>query len=155
MRWSHFYRHMQTKRKTLKIFEAAYWEQGYIDLWSIIHFLSGAVWAFLPFILNLPPVQAFCISAGSLIAWEIIEVYKKVLEPLSNRILDIVVGIVGYWGLYYVLAYLEPSVYAAIVYLVIFSLALLGLSSFAWFSYSKYKDSFEKIGGKIIKVKRS
>ena len=72
------------------------WREGkYIDLWSLVHFLSGFVLAGWLFFLGAPLYASVGIAAITFAVWEIFEhIYK--IEVTSNQIADLVINYVGF-----------------------------------------------------------
>jgi type III secretory pathway component EscU len=73
------------------------WKHGkYVDLWSLVHFLSGVLLAAVTQRLDLPFFWALAVSVVALVAWEWFEALKKIIEPSVNVTVDIVIGLVGF-----------------------------------------------------------
>ena len=64
-------------------------EGAFVDLWSVSHFVGGALLA----LLGLPVVWV----TGLAIGWELAELAARVEETWPNRVLDIVLAVAG-WG---------------------------------------------------------
>lgn len=92
------------------------WREGkWLDLWSVVHFLSGVSVAFVlwPFFDLVP---ATVITLLLLIAYEMWEAMVQIHETPQNRFMDVVVGMVSYsiahaigiplaWSAHYFLAF--------------------------------------------------
>lgn len=73
------------------------WKHGkYIDMWSLVHFLSGYNLFLLFFSLGYEFIHAMVFSLILLLAWEIFEWVTKIIEPSLNVMADIVVGFLGF-----------------------------------------------------------
>ena len=73
------------------------WREGeYLDLWSVPHFLSGALLACLIYLLHLPFLYALILATILLIAYEVFEVWVGIYESDWNRRLDVVVGLASF-----------------------------------------------------------
>lgn len=73
------------------------WREGeYLDLWSVPHFLSGALLACLVYLLHLDFWYAVILAAVLLIAYEIFEIWAGIWETFWNRNLDVVVGLTSF-----------------------------------------------------------
>lgn len=85
------------------------WKHGvYVDTWSIVHILSGFLLAGSCFYFGLPFATALSISIVLLLLWEVFEWVLKIIEPSINVLVDIFVGLVGFFiGAY---AYYEVGV---------------------------------------------
>lgn len=86
------------------------WKHGtYIDLWSLVHFLSGALLASLFYKLQYGFVLSLVLSTLLLLAWEVFEWIKKIIEPSINVGMDIIIGVIGFLFGSYVLIMLHIS----------------------------------------------
>jgi hypothetical protein len=79
------------------------WQEGkYPDFWSIPHIIVGALfmWIFEFFSLNI--FLNFALSLFFIIGWEFFELYVlKVHEHLTNKVTDVITGIIGFFIMYY------------------------------------------------------
>ena len=81
----------------LKNINLASWEgANYIDRWTIPHTLTGFVFALLIPLFGFSRRTSFLITIVLLVTWELFEMVTGVYEPEVNRIMDIIVGLVGY-----------------------------------------------------------
>ena len=73
-------------------------EEAPIDLWSIVHFLSGFLLGILLNLLGFSVLTGFIIAAIILILWEIIEpkIWSGWNESWKNIIADIIIGLLGF-----------------------------------------------------------
>lgn len=86
------------------------WREGqWIDLWSIVHFLSGAAIGFFPRYLGLDALPAFVIVFLLLVIYEMFEAIAKIEETRTNRIMDVVVGMVSFTPVFILNQYLSLS----------------------------------------------
>lgn len=73
------------------------WAEGkWLDLWSVPHFLSGIALAFTIYLFKFDTDAAFIIAFLLLVAYEMFEVIAKIEETPTNRIMDVVVGMVSF-----------------------------------------------------------
>ena len=73
------------------------WKHGrYVDLWSLVHLLSGALLASGLFWLGLSFGWAFLSAIALLIAWELYEWLLGIIEVTPNVALDIIIGLAGF-----------------------------------------------------------
>ncbi len=73
------------------------WKHGkYIDTWSLVHFLSGALIASGLFGMTYTFWQAFIISSVAIVAWEVYEWLTEIIEPGANVAVDLAVGGAGF-----------------------------------------------------------
>lgn len=74
------------------------WSEGrYLDLWMLVHFLSGSVGAFANVFFDFSQPTVYAIGVALMIAWEVIEYLMGVREHWTNRVLDVGVGLLGVW----------------------------------------------------------
>jgi hypothetical protein len=74
------------------------WKHGkYIDTWSLVHFLSGFLLAGLFYAFEYGFVSALMVSVALLLAWEAFEWVVKIIEPSMNVIVDMIVGVAGFF----------------------------------------------------------
>jgi hypothetical protein len=84
------------------------WKHGvYVDMWSVVHVLSGFLLAGLFFRVGYEIVPAFVYSVLLLIAWEAFEWLAKIIEPSINVGVDIVVGLIGFSAGAWIFYFLE------------------------------------------------
>ena len=75
-----------------------FWKHGkYIDLWSIVHFLSGTLVASLAYWLELPFFWATVIAIVGVLGWEFVEAATRIIESKTNVIMDIIIGLAGFF----------------------------------------------------------
>lgn len=73
------------------------WRHGrYVDLWSVVHLLSGAVLAVGCYWLGYGFWTAAIVSFALLAAWEVFEWVIGIIEPTVNVAVDIVLGLAGF-----------------------------------------------------------
>ena len=73
------------------------WREGaWLDLWSVVHLLSGFSLGFGISYLALGPLASFLVVTILLISYEMWEAMVRIKEAPTNRPLDVVVGVVGY-----------------------------------------------------------
>jgi hypothetical protein len=70
-------------------------EGRYFDLWMLVHFASGAAGGYSNVFFELPDRILVALGLFLMILWEVAEHVAKVRESWINRILDIVVGMLG------------------------------------------------------------
>ena len=109
------------------------WKHGtYVDTWSLVHFLSGFLLAGLFYMFGYGFAVALVCSTALLLLWEVFEWVIKIIEPSMNVVVDIIVGLIGFFTaayLYYNQSQpFEISFYPALV-LALF-LALWGFIDF-------------------------
>ncbi len=115
-----------------------FWKHGkYVDMWSVVHFLSGYN-LFLFFNLwGLDLVYSLIFSVILLLLWEVFEWSVKIIEASPNVIMDIVIGFLGFvfgWFIHNILN-LESSI---LYFIIILSMTIvLSISGFLKFLKKK------------------
>jgi len=72
------------------------WNEGrLVDLWTVVHFLSGAIIGFLGEISLLSFKQVLIIGTALLILWEVFEHVRGIRETLLNRVVDVLIAFVA------------------------------------------------------------
>lgn len=73
------------------------WKEGkWLDLWSVVHFLSGICVAFTLALFHFGLNATIVIALLLLIAYEMFEVIARIEETVTNRIMDVVVGMISF-----------------------------------------------------------
>lgn len=108
------------------------WKHGtYVDLWSIVHLLSGFVLAGLFYMADISFVVAIIASIFILLFWEVFEEITKIIEPSINVVVDIIVGFLGFLvGAYVFYVSHQSSAYAFAALLLTIGLAAWGFLDF-------------------------
>lgn len=80
------------------------WREGeWLDLWSVVHFLSGMSVAFGLYLLHFDAVAAIVIAFLGLTLYEMWEALVKIEETFPNRVMDVVVGMASFVPTYFYL----------------------------------------------------
>lgn len=73
------------------------WKHGtYIDLWSFVHLLSGALLGIALHVIGFSFLWACALAALLLLTWELYEWVLGILEPLPNVTVDVLIGGLGF-----------------------------------------------------------
>ncbi len=81
-----------TERKNI----STSWREGrYFDKWMVVHWLGGVTGGFSNVFFGLATLNVFLVGAGLMVVWEIAEYIGGIRESQENRVLDIVVGLLG------------------------------------------------------------
>jgi hypothetical protein len=81
------------------------WKEGkWLDLWSVVHFLSGMTIGFVFHLVNLGAVASVIIVFLGLTAYEMWEKIVGIDEAPTNRVMDVVVGMVSFLPVFFYLA---------------------------------------------------
>lgn len=109
------------------------WKHGkYLDMWSLVHFLSGFVLCGFFYWLGSDFIWALIYSTILLALWEVFEFFIKIIEPSVNVTVDIAVGLLGFFSaawFYFLRAEFDASFYLTVVGAT-FILALWGFLDF-------------------------
>ena len=74
------------------------WQEGkFIDLWSVVHVLTGFAISGGFIFLHVNPYIASAIAVGLFAGWEIFEPLVKIHEQSSNHVSDIIVDYLGFF----------------------------------------------------------
>ena len=115
------------------------WRHGtYIDLWSFVHFLSGALLCVLFSWVGFSFLAATLLTLVLLFTWELYEWLLKILEPVPNVTIDILIGFLGfivlaYW--HYFLGHAFDVVFAASLAALTIGFSLWGFSDLLFRGY--------------------
>lgn len=88
---------MNNKKWYIKI-----WDEGeYFDLWSLTHFMLGLILAKITHLIKMNFLGSIFFILFLITVWEIIEIKLNVRETQINRILDIILGLCGFFVFFY------------------------------------------------------
>lgn len=95
-----------SKKKKIDI-----WAEGkYIDLWSIPHVLSGIILFMIFQYLGMGFWFNFILATIIMTWWEFFEEhFMNVNEYITNKIMDVVTGIIGWLVIYFLIVYYGVS----------------------------------------------
>jgi hypothetical protein len=122
------------------------WREGkYLDLWSVVHFLSGASlglgFYFLRF-LDLGVTGSIGIVFLLLVAYELWEAMVKIAETPQNRILDVVVGMTSFLPAFLFFSPMLSNAGLILAFGIILT-ANIVIATFGWLE-SRKADELEK-----------
>lgn len=81
------------------------WREGkWLDLWSVVHFLSGTSIGLGFYFLHFDALAAVLLALVALVAYEMWEMLVKIEETPTNRFMDVVVGMASFLPTYFVFA---------------------------------------------------
>jgi hypothetical protein len=81
------------------------WREGkWLDLWSVVHFLSGTSIGLGFYFLHFGSFASVALALLSLISYEMWEAMVRIEETPMNRFMDVVVGMTGYLPAFFLLA---------------------------------------------------
>ena len=107
------------------------WREGkWLDLWSVVHFLSGMSVGLGFFFLGFGALAASALAFVCFVAYEMWEKLMDIFETPQNRFMDVVVGMVSFLPTFFLLApqftRRELVLVFAVTFVVNVSLAVLG-----------------------------
>ena len=83
---------MHSPRVSSNFAEGRYW-----DHWMLVHLASGIAGGFSNVFFGLTNPQVYGLAFAMMLLWEVGELALRIRESLSNRIVDVAVGMVGVW----------------------------------------------------------
>lgn len=104
-----------------------------MDIWSINHLLGGSLLAGFIYLRGDDLWIGFGISFLAMVAWEIFELVRNIHEFFWNRVLDLVIGVIGFLLTIDLIPGLQNE--HAILSLVIILLAFFGLEIWGYLAY--------------------
>ncbi len=115
---------------------SAGWNEGrYFDRWMIVHFLVGVMGGFSNLYFTLTVPMVLLVGAALMALWEALEHAKGIREAWENRVLDVVVGLVGTGAALAVLSRVDRRT-ALTLFWVSAVLSLLG-EVLGWMAYRR------------------
>lgn len=88
------------------------WREGkWIDLWSVVHLLSGASFGFALAVFDLGAIASIIIALLVFVLYEMWEAMVKIIETPQNRFMDVVVGMVSFVPTFFFSQGLSPAVF--------------------------------------------
>jgi len=127
-------------------------EGKYVDFWSILHVLSGAAIGFYPRYLNFGMLATFVIVFLLLTMYEMFEVIAKIEEYPTNRVSDVVFGLIGFTPAYFFDRMLDPT--TSIVVCTLMTTAAIMLAVVAWTSSYKAYELEKKLRTQVEEQKQ-
>lgn len=119
------------------------WREGkWLDLWSVVHLISGVSIGLAFYPLHFGASATTIIVLLGFIAYEMWEKIVGIIETPTNRVTDIVVGMVSFVPTFYILAPRLNETYFIIVFVLVFTVNIM-MSVFGW-SASQKAAEFEK-----------
>lgn len=134
------------------------WREGkWLDLWSVVHFLSGVTIGFVFHFLHFGSAATSVIVLLLLISYEMWEIIVRIEETPTNRFMDVVVGMASFLPTYFLLT---PMLYYVEQVVIVFGFiffANVALSVLGWHASRKaatlerrVRERYEKQRAKIL-----
>src|SRR3989344_7912925 len=81
------------------------WREGeWLDLWSVVHFLSGMSVGFVIYLMRFDPLASVVIALLLFTTYEMWEAMVHIKETPANRFMDVVVGMVSFTPTFFYIA---------------------------------------------------
>lgn len=115
------------------------WEEGrYVDLWSVPHLLAGVILAGIFYYLEFNLLWNFITSFLVMVLWEIFEFAFNIKEHMTNKVMDVVIGIMGFFLMYPFLIYFGLKI---MPYLIILGAIYAILNAWGFYAYYTRKNN--------------
>lgn len=116
------------------------WKEGkYVDLWSVIHLLSGIVFTGWMLELGIHIGIIFIMYIVLAVLWEVTEMKLEIFEHQRNIVVDVLIGIVGYLCVFIVR---DASGVMSRGYLILFTILYVSMQVHGYLFYRKRKEQF-------------
>jgi hypothetical protein len=93
----------------IKWYYAIFKNGKYLDLWSVNHTLAGVVIAGPLYYFSIPLVYSLAISLFLIVGWEVYEILFEIHETWQNRSTDIIVGVLGFFFIWYLYPHITTA----------------------------------------------
>lgn len=108
-------------------FSPSWDEGGYFDLWMAVHFISGVAGGFSNVFFDLGTSGVLVVAVLLMLLWELFEYSAGVREAMSNRVIDIAVGLLGVLVALWVSSQVTTRV-AGAAFAATFAMSLAGMA---------------------------
>ena len=96
------------------------WREGkWVDLWSVVHLLSGVSFGLALGVLNLGTTASIVIALLSFVLYETWEAMVKIIETPQNRFMDVLLGMASFVPTFFLSAGMPTN-----IFILIFGLTL-------------------------------
>jgi hypothetical protein len=113
------------------------WREGtWLDLWSVVHFLSGISIGLGFYFLHFGALASVVIALLALIAYEMWEVIVQIQETPTNRFMDVVVGMISFLPTFFLLAPRLSPTSLILAFMLVLSANII-MSIFGWYASHK------------------
>ncbi len=129
------------------------WREGkWVDLWSVVHLISGICLGLGIYLLRFDVIPALIISLLLLVAYEMWEAMVRIEETPANRTMDVVIGMASLVPTYLWLApnlSLEQLLTALAVFLAVDAV----LSGMGWYASQKAAALEERMRERLERIR--
>jgi hypothetical protein len=129
------------------------WREGkWLDLWSVVHFLSGVSFGLGMLFLKLGVTSSIIIVFILLVSYEMWEAMVKIAETPQNRVMDVVVGMTSFLPTFLLIApsFSRPHLILAFGLMLTFNIVL---ATFGWLESQKAEVLERKLRADIAQRK--
>lgn len=120
-----------------KIKRTDIWREGkWLDLWSVVHILSGISMAFILFQFHFGAPASIVLAFLLLVSYEMWEAMVKIEETPTNRFMDVVVGMVSFLPVFFLFVP-QLSLQQSIVIFGFVFISNVLMSVFGWHASQK------------------
>ncbi len=126
------------------------WREGtWLDLWSVVHLLTGVLLGLGFAFFALPTLPAFIIALLALVMYEMWEALAKIHETPQNRTMDVVVGMTSFTPSF---LYLAPALTRGELALVFAGVLFINgtLSTLGWRASRKAAELQSRVRARYI-----
>jgi hypothetical protein len=129
------------------------WREGlWLDMWSVVHLLSGFSIGFFAYFLKFDPLLLATITLILLIVYEWWEAFVGIDEAPTNRFMDVVVVMVGYMPAYF---YISPALSQSahiVTFACVFAVNII-MSAIGWHASHKAAELERRMHERIARQK--
>jgi|GEM_PF-1163234 len=113
------------------------WREGrYLDLWTVVHLFAGLMVGIGGLFLNISFWKSFVIGVIVFSVWEFFEHLRGITESLENRVIDVVIALIGIFLIFSFVSFAPQSVEFLLLSASIF-VVYVGLAIRGWFAFLK------------------
>jgi hypothetical protein len=113
------------------------WREGkWLDLWSVVHLLSGMSIGFALYPVHFGAIASVIIVLLGLTSYELWEMAVQIKETPMNRCMDVVVGMTGFLPIFFLLAPRLTQTWFILTFGFILT-ANIVMSTFGWIASQK------------------
>lgn len=108
---------MSIVKNKIKLVRTDIWREGkWLDLWSVVHMLSGLLVGFFFYYLKVHAIFGILLAVLVFIAYELFEIFAEIYETPTNRFMDVVVGMMGYIPAFFLISPLLAREYVLLTF---------------------------------------
>lgn len=127
----------------MNFFDVRIWENRYVDLWVVPHFLKGVILAFIATIFRLKFWLGFWVTFGIAALWEIFEHLAGVREYFTNRVADILFSLLAFIIFYKLFSNTKWSSRARDIIFAAVVAIWIAANIIGWIAYQHYAPFLE------------